>query len=124
MHLAVFFSSLSLDDLTMPPYFPHSPSPLTPLSGNINIFLAESKCWLWLVLLFLLFFFPLLFLFLLSRDTDQVNRAHHTTQHLRERIVVSPFRRSRPLIFLFLLCVEKRHRYISVRVVSDLAGSL
>ena len=59
---------------------------MTPLSGNINISLAESKCWLWLVLLFLLFFFPLLFSVLLSRDTEQVNRAHHTTLHHRERI--------------------------------------
>ena len=47
---------------------------------------------------------PLLFLSVLPlRDTDQVNRAHHTTLHPRERLVVSPFWRSRPLVFLFLL---------------------
>ena len=55
--LSLSLSLLSLDDLTMPPYSPRPLPPLTPLSGNINIFLAESKCWLWLVLLFLLFLF-------------------------------------------------------------------
>ena len=74
---------------------------------------------------FLLVFSLLLFLsVLLSRDTDQVNRAHHTTLHPCERLAVSPFWRSRPLVFLFLLCVYKPHRYISVQAVSDLAGSL
>ena len=68
---------------------------------------------------FLLVFSLLMFLsVLLSRDTDQVNRAHHTTLHPRERLVVSPFWRSRPLVFLFLFCVYKPHRYISVQVVA------
>ena len=71
-----------------------------------------------------LLLFSSVFYVLLSRDTDQVNRAHHTTQHPRERIFISPFRRSRPLVFLVLFCVYQPHRYISVRVVSDLAGSL
>ena len=56
-------SRLPLDDLTMPPYSPHPLPPLTPLSGNINSCLAESKSWLWLVLFFfssfLLLFFSL-----------------------------------------------------------------
>ena len=82
-------SLLPLDDLTMPPYSLHPPSPMTPLSGHINIFQAESKCWLWLVLLFLLFFFSSSFSVLLLRDTEQVNRAHHTTLHHRERIFLS-----------------------------------
>ena len=95
-------SRLSLDDLTMPPYSPHPLPPMTPLSGNINICLAETKCWLWLVLLFFSSFLLLLFLsVLLLRDTDQVNRALHTTLHPRERLVVSPFWRSRPLGFFF-----------------------
>ena len=116
---------LSLDDLTMPPYSPHPLPPTTPLSGNIHIFLAESKCWLWLVLLSSRLFFSSFLSVLLLRDTDQVNRAHHTTLHYRERLVVSPFWRSRPRVFfLFLFCVHKPLRYISARAVCDLAGSL
>ena len=113
---------LSLDDLTMPPYS-LPPSPKTRLLGTINFFWRNQQSWLWLVLLFLSFFCLCLFLSLL-RDKDQGNRPHHTTQHLRERIFIFPFRRSRPLVFLFLPCVYQPHRYISVRVVSDLAGSL
>ena len=51
---------------------------------------------------FLLVFPSFLFLSVLPlRDTDQVNRAHHTTLHSRERLVVSPLWRSRPLVFFF-----------------------
>ena len=117
-------SLLPLDDLTMPPYSLHPPSPMTPLLGHSNIFQAKSKCWLWLVLLFLPFVFFSSFSVLLLRDTEQVNRAHHTTLHIRERFFFSPFRRSRPLVLLCLLCVHQPHRYISAREVSDLAGSL
>ena len=54
-------SRLPLDDLTMPPYSPHPLPPMTPLSGNINSCLAESKSWLWLVLLFFSSFLLLYF---------------------------------------------------------------
>ena len=60
---------------------------------------------------------------LLSRDTEQANRAHHTTLRPRERIFLS-FSALTAACILFLLCVYKPHRYISVQVVSDLAGSL
>ena len=69
-------------------------------------------------------FFFSSFSVLLLRDTEQVNRAHHTTLHIRERFLFSPFRRSRPLVLLCLFCVHQPHRYISAREVSDLAGSL
>ena len=57
-------SLLSLDDLTMPPYSPLPPPPMTPLLGNVNTFFAESKCWAlarssFLTLLCLLLFFCL-----------------------------------------------------------------
>ena len=117
--------SLLYLDLTMPPYSPHPPPPMTPLLGTIRIFLARIQMLALARSSFLLVFSSLLFLSVLPfRDTDQVNRAHHTTLHPRERLVVSPLWRSRPLVFLFLLCVHKPHRYISVRAVSDLAGSL
>ena len=71
---------------------------MTPLLGHSNIFQAESKVWLWLVLPFLPFVFFSSFSVLLLRDTEQVNRARHTTLHIRERFFFSPFRRSRPLV--------------------------
>ena len=78
--------------------------------------LARSS---YLTLLFLLFFFCLPL-----RDTEQVNRAHHTTQHPRERIFLSFSALTAACFSFFLLCAYKPHRYISVQVVSDLAGSL
>ena len=63
-HACILLSFLlpPLDDLTMPPYSPLPPPPMTPLSGNVNTFLAESKCLAlarfdFLTLLFLLLFF-------------------------------------------------------------------
>ena len=60
----------------------------------------------------------------LSRDKDQGNRPRHTTQHHRERHFYLSFWALTAACFLFLLFVYKPHRYISVRAVSDLAGSL
>ena len=114
--------SRRLDDATLLP----PPSLKTPLLGTIKFFLWQNQQgWLWLVLLFLPFLLslPLSSSVLLSRVKLRVT-GHFAPQSTLVSAFFLSFQTLTAACFLFLLCVYKPRRYISVRAVSDLAGSL